>query len=169
MPEEADLAKDEKCEFLPFCLPKQVIVRNGKIAALELYKTDYDDKDNVVIDEGTRGCYGNTIDQFVRLKCDFVISAFGSQVGEDSLLKSLNPLTLKKDGFADVDLETGQAKVTVIVKIFHNGQTAPWLFCGGDLIGNGTTVEAVNDGKTASWFLHKYIQSQHGEFSVSFQ
>jgi len=25
VPEEADLAKDEKCEFIPFCLPKSVI------------------------------------------------------------------------------------------------------------------------------------------------
>ncbi len=29
-------------------------------------------------------------------------------------------------------------------------------------MGNGTTVEAVNDGKQASWSIHKYIQNQHG-------
>jgi dihydropyrimidine dehydrogenase (NADP+) len=42
-------------------------------------------------------------------------------------------------------------------------KAAPWLFCGGDFIGNGTTVEATNDGKTASWYIHKFVQSLHGE------
>ena len=35
----------------------------------------------------------------------------------------------------------------------------PWVFCGGDLAGVAqTTVESVNDGKQASWHLHKYLQ-----------
>ncbi len=34
-----------------------------------------------------------------------------------------------------------------------------WVFCGGDLAGMAnTTVESVNDGKTAAWFMHKYLQ-----------
>ena len=33
------------------------------------------------------------------------------------------------------------------------------VFVGGDLAGVAqTTVESVNDGKTASWSVHKYIQ-----------
>ena len=33
------------------------------------------------------------------------------------------------------------------------------VFCGGDLAGvSGTTVEATNDGKTAAWSMHKYLQ-----------
>lgn len=43
-------------------------------------------------------------------------------------------------GFADVDNETGKVAG-------HD-----WLFAGGDLGGvAGTTVEATNDGKVASW------------------
>ena len=35
----------------------------------------------------------------------------------------------------------------------------PWVFCGGDLAGVAqTTVESVNDGKQASWHIHKYLQ-----------
>ena len=35
----------------------------------------------------------------------------------------------------------------------------PGVFSGGDLAGvANTTVESVNDGKTASWYIHKYIQ-----------
>jgi len=140
VPEEADLAKDEKCEFIPFCLPKAVVQKDGRITGIELYKTDYTDDDNVVVDD----------DQFIRLKCDFIISAFGSGIQSKELLDAISPLKLNKAGYADVDTETMQPKDT------------PWLFCGGDLIGNGTTVEAVNDGKHSSWYIHKYIQSTYG-------
>ena len=35
----------------------------------------------------------------------------------------------------------------------------PWVFGGGDIAGQAnTTVESVNDGKTAAWFMHKYLQ-----------
>ena len=34
-----------------------------------------------------------------------------------------------------------------------------WVFCGGDLAGVAqTTVESVNDGKTSSWGIHRYLQ-----------
>jgi dihydropyrimidine dehydrogenase (NADP+) len=57
VPEEADLARDEKCEFIPWAMPKAIIQRNGRIVALELYKTDKDENDNTIIDEGNaRGC-----------------------------------------------------------------------------------------------------------------
>lgn len=37
--------------------------------------------------------------------------------------------------------------------------SVPGVFCGGDLAGVAqTTVESVNDGKTAAWYIHKYIQ-----------
>ncbi len=36
-------------------------------------------------------------------------------------------------------------------------------FTGGDLGGVAqTTVESVNDGKQASWHIHRYLQSKHG-------
>ena len=42
----------------------------------------------------------------------------------------------------------------------------PWVFCGGDVAGVAeTTVESVNDGKTAAWHMHQYIQvSELGAF-----
>ena len=37
--------------------------------------------------------------------------------------------------------------------------SVPGIFCGGDLAGVAqTTVESVNDGKQASWFMHRYLQ-----------
>lgn len=45
------------------------------------------------------------------------------------------------------------------VNVATMASSEPWVFCGGDLAGQAaTTVEAVNDGKTAAWFMHKYIQ-----------
>jgi dihydropyrimidine dehydrogenase (NADP+) len=52
---------------------------------------------------------------------------------------------------SDVTHETGQTKA-------HE-----WLFAGGDLIGTKNLVDAANDGKTASWYMHKLIQEKAGE------
>lgn len=138
-PEESELARQEKCEFLPFYLPKTVVVSEGHITELICYKMERDED---------TGKYDVDEDQSVRLKCRHIISAFGSQVGSD-LQTAAAPLAFN-GGRADVDPETMQSKST------------PWLFAGGDVAGAGLTVEAVNDGKTASWSIHKYIQEQHG-------
>eukprot|EP01125_Pyxidicula_operculata_P018237 TRINITY_DN6477_c0_g1_i1.p1 TRINITY_DN6477_c0_g1~~TRINITY_DN6477_c0_g1_i1.p1 ORF type:complete len:1026 (-),score=284.33 TRINITY_DN6477_c0_g1_i1:104-2800(-) len=140
VPEEFDLAKYEKCEFLPFSSPKQVIVRDGKIVAIEFTKTEKDDK----------GEYYDEPDSLIRVPCDVVISAFGSGINSSSIVDALKPLQLNKWGTADIDQETMQSK--------H----ADWVFAAGDLAGHGTTVEATNDGKQASWHIHKYIQSTFG-------
>ena len=46
----------------------------------------------------------------------------------------------------------------------------PGVFGGGDIAGvAATTVECVNDGKHASWSMHKYLQVfQHRKLSSSF-
>lgn len=136
--EEVALAREERCEFLPYVLPKQVIIRQGKIVAVELYKTDKNENGQIVVDE----------DQFIRLKVDFIISAFGSHLASNSVIESLSPLKLTKYGNADVNHDTLQSN-------------ADWIFTGGDIIGNGMTVEASNDGKTASWYMHKFIQEKY--------
>lgn len=68
---------------MPFSSPKQVI-RNeaGHVQAMEFYKTELDDNGKLVIDE----------DQFVRIKVDFVISAFGSQTVDE--LRKVGRVTL---------------------------------------------------------------------------
>ena len=136
VPEEVDVAKDERCEFLPFHQPKKVIVKNGRITALELWKMEKDEN----------GKYGIDEDQFLRLKCDFVITAFGCKM-TDADIKTHSPLTFSSEtGQAEFDESTLQAKA------------APWLFLGGDVSGNGTTVEASGDGKHAAWSMHSFIQ-----------
>lgn len=56
------------------------------------------------------------------------------------------PVKMNKWNLPEVEAETMSTSV-------------PGVFCGGDLAGTAhTTVESVNDGKTAAWYLHKFIQ-----------
>lgn len=67
---------------------------------------------------------------------------------------ALKPLTLNKYGLPTVNEKTMESSL-------------PWVFMGGDIAGVAeTTVEAVNDGKTAAWSIHKYLQGK-ANFTVS--
>ncbi|XP_030061165.1 dihydropyrimidine dehydrogenase [NADP(+)] isoform X2 [Microcaecilia unicolor] len=139
VPEEMELAKEEKCEFLPFLSPQKVIIKGGKITAMKFVHTEQDDTGNWIEDE----------DQVVRLKTDVVISAFGSVLSDPKVKEAMSPIKFTRYGLPEVDPETMQT-------------SEPWVFAGGDIAGlANTTVESVNDGKQASWYMHKYIQSLH--------
>jgi pyruvate/2-oxoglutarate dehydrogenase complex dihydrolipoamide dehydrogenase (E3) component len=79
------------------------------------------------------------------LKCDFVISAFGSTAQTTELVEALKPLQLNpKSGSAELNLDTNQSNT-------------PWVFAGGDIIGNGKTVEASNDVKITIIIHHHNV------------
>lgn len=144
VPEEVSLAIEEKCEFIPFVSPKKVLLSEGdnkRILGMEFYRTELvdDTSDKVEIDE----------EQFLRLKADFIISAFGSHIEDEDLIEALKPINLdSKTGLPKIDPQTMMTSV--------NG-----IFCGGDLSGfTETTVEAVNDGKTAAWNIHNFLKQQ---------
>lgn len=60
--------------------------------------------------------------------------------------EAMAPVNLTRWGTPDVNTETMQT-------------SEPWVFAGGDIAGlANTTVESVNDGKQASWHIHRYIQ-----------
>ncbi|XP_069686941.1 dihydropyrimidine dehydrogenase [NADP(+)] isoform X1 [Periplaneta americana] len=140
VPEEVELAHEEKCEFIPFQSPKQVIVKGNKIVAIEFYRTEQDENGKWVEDK----------EQVTRLKANYIISAFGSGLYDKTVVDAIAPLKLNKWGLPEVNFETMQS-------------SEPNVFCGGDLAGVAeTTVESVNDGKTAAWFIHKYLQNQVG-------
>lgn len=140
VPEEVDLAREEKCEFIPFQSPKQVIVRNGRIVAIEFCRTEKNDEGDWVEDD----------EQIFRLKADFVISAFGSGLHDLDVKQAMTPVKFNTWGLPIVNTKTMCTSV-------------PGVFCGGDLAGVAqTTVESVNDGKTAAWYIHKYLQESFG-------
>ncbi len=62
------LAIEEKCEFMPFLAPKEVIIKGDRIAGLKFLRTEQLDDGTWIEDE----------EQEVRLKADWIISAFGS-------------------------------------------------------------------------------------------
>lgn len=60
------------------------------------------------------------------------------------------------DALAPVKLGDGNLPIVnnLTMKTSHNK-----VWCGGDLAGLAeTTVEAVNDGKTAAWFIHCHLE-----------
>lgn len=144
VPEEMSLAVEEKCEFIPFVAPKKVLLSedgSNRILGMEFYRTELvdDTGDEVVIDE----------DQIMRLKADYIISAFGSRIEDPDLIEALKPIELdQRSGLPKIDPQTMMSSTAGV-------------FCGGDLSGyTETTVEAVNDGKTAACNIHNYLKQQ---------
>uniref|UniRef100_A0A7S3L168 dihydropyrimidine dehydrogenase (NADP(+)) n=1 Tax=Amphora coffeiformis TaxID=265554 RepID=A0A7S3L168_9STRA len=141
--EQVTAAMSEQVDVLPYALPKQVLFSEsnpGKIRALELYKTEQDEHGKYAIDD----------DQFVRVKCDYVVSAFGSQA-DPALAQALQPVAYNKWNEISVNDATGQ---TV---------DDPRVFAGGDCVGSDTQVAATNDGKVAAWGIHCFLQNMSPE------
>lgn len=60
--------------------------------------------------------------------------------------EAMAPIRLNRWGLPELSLESMQC-------------SEPWVFAGGDVAGlANTSVESVNDGKQASWHIHKYLQ-----------
>ncbi|KAG7272211.1 hypothetical protein CRUP_035738, partial [Coryphaenoides rupestris] len=141
VPEEMELAKEELCEFLPFLSPRKVLLKGGRVAGLEFCRTE----------QGEDGQWLEDEEQTVRLKANYIISAFGSMLGDPQVVEAMAPLKLNRWGTPEINTDSMQTSET-------------WVFAGGDIAGMAnTTVESVNDGKQASWNMHRYIQSLHGQ------
>ncbi|XP_036441571.1 dihydropyrimidine dehydrogenase a, tandem duplicate 1 [Colossoma macropomum] len=141
VPEEMELAKEEKCEFLPFLSPREVLLKEGRVHGLEFCRTEQTATGEWVEDQ----------EQITRLKADFIISAFGSVLSDPKVKEAMAPIRLNRWGLPELNLETMQC-------------SEPCVFAGGDVAGlANTTVESVNDGKQASWHIHRYLQAIHGQ------
>eukprot|EP00039_Didymoeca_costata_P011338 m.158470 g.158470 ORF g.158470 m.158470 type:complete len:1082 (-) comp15137_c0_seq4:107-3352(-) len=141
VPEETELARDERCEFLPFMQPTKVhLGDNDRLKMIEFCRTEIDENGN----------YQNDPDQSSCIKADFLISAFGSELNDCEVVEALQPLQFNTWGLPDVDSST-------------QASSEPDVFLGGDVAGSAhTTVESANDGKIAAWSMHKYLQEQAG-------
>ena len=62
----------EHCEFMPFTLVTKIIKKGDRISAVEFTRTEQDEEDNWISDE----------EQLIRLKADYIISAFGSGLSD---------------------------------------------------------------------------------------
>jgi len=100
-------------------------VKDGKIVSVEFVKTEMDDEGNWFEDP----------EQTITIKADYVISAFGSTLGDNEVLDALEGVKMNRWGQPEVDPQT-------------QGTSLDWVFAGGDVGGVAeTTVESVNDGK----------------------
>uniref|UniRef100_V5GTH2 Dihydropyrimidine dehydrogenase [NADP(+)] n=1 Tax=Anoplophora glabripennis TaxID=217634 RepID=V5GTH2_ANOGL len=132
VPEEVSLAIEEKCELMGFLSPHAVNVRDGKIVSVTFSRTEQTEDGKWVQD----------VEQLSTLKANFLISAFGSGLEDPDMIEALKPLELNGWNLPVVDPDTMQS-------------SHPSVWCGGDVAGTAeTTVESVNDGKTAAWYIH---------------
>lgn len=68
-----ELAKEEACEFLPFLAPLSVDLHpNGSVKSVTFCRTEQLDDGSWIEDK----------EQTMRLKCNFIISAFGSTLSD---------------------------------------------------------------------------------------
>jgi len=67
-----DLAREEKCEFLPFLTPKDVMIQGSKVTGMEFYRTEQDDNGEWIEDH----------EQTCTVKANYIISAFGSGLSD---------------------------------------------------------------------------------------
>ncbi|XP_028139535.1 dihydropyrimidine dehydrogenase [NADP(+)]-like isoform X2 [Diabrotica virgifera virgifera] len=132
VPEEVLLAVEEKCELVGFLAAHSVNVKNGKIVSVTFSRTE----------ETEDGKWVQDTEQLNTIKASFLITAFGSGLEDQEVIDALAPLKLGPKNLPIVDVNTMQT-------------SHPSVWCGGDLAGvAGATVEAVNDGKIAAWYIH---------------
>ena len=92
--EKIEVAKEERCEFIPFCSPSKVLKNaQNHIIGMEFFRTEQNENNEWIEDH----------DQLIKLKCDFVISAFGSTLTENSIRSAMEPIRFNKWGLPEVD------------------------------------------------------------------
>jgi dihydropyrimidine dehydrogenase (NADP+) len=138
-----DPSRMEGCNFLPYSVPTEFVIgEGGSVVGINFEKNLPTNNDPDLLNYKTTG-------NSFYLPCDAVVTAFGCKIGvkDDNIKKT-------KNGLIDID--------------YHTNRTTShdWLYAGGDACGTSNLVDAVNDGKTASWFMHKQIQERNG-FKVS--
>lgn len=140
VPEELDLAWQEKCEFFPNLEPSRIILNDkNNIASMEFVRREQNDD----------GSWVSDTNQLIKMKVDVVITAYGAELRDEGCIKALGSVKLAPSGFSSglpvIDMKTLKT-------------SEPDVWCGGDLSGFAhTSVEATNDGKTAAWSIHNTL------------
>lgn len=140
--EERELAIKEYTDFVSNALPIQVVMDEAKkVTGLRVQRMDLDGDDGVA--EWGKSTYVDDKDAQYVIRCDTIITCFGCHL-DDTTAQLLAPGTVAKGVL--------QSDEKFAVK------GAPGVFAGGDLTGATMVVEAANDGKIASWWMHEHIQ-----------
>lgn len=134
-----DPALYEKINFIPYSLPKEIIKDkdNHLLTGVEFYEYM----------PGKDGKYETLKDEIRKISCDFLITSFGSE-NDNNAIKNL---------LYDNKNKINYNKQTYQHNVHKN------IYVGGDITGIENLVDAVNDGKVASYHMHKAIQSKYKE------
>jgi len=174
VPEELEGAMRERCELVPHSQPVRFLFRKvsgggtDRIRAVQFRRTDVDDlepQQDSVDDED------HSADDLFVLRADCVVSAFGSRLPKE-LADALAPYARvdERTGRVCVDAQTGRCEWWKDCDDKQERQTPPPVWCGGDAScatgstadPSQTTVESANDGKTAAYHIHQYLQELYG-------
>ena len=131
-----DPAMHEGINFIPYCLPKEILKDDkGLCKGVQFYQYT----------KNKDGKYETLKDELHNVQCDFLITAFGSETTQPEI-KEL----VETNGKLDFDNKTNKLNK-------HSN-----IFVGGDVTKIENLVDAVNDGKNASFHMHKAIQENKG-------
>ena len=128
----------EGINFIPYSLPNKVIMdeKTNLASAVEFYQYSKD----------KNGQYEVQKDEILTVKCDYLITAFGSETSQPAIKQLIE----NNSGKLDMNRSTNQSNLNKDI------------FLGGDITKIENLVDAVNDGKNASYHMHHDIQEGKG-------
>ncbi|XP_022182624.1 dihydropyrimidine dehydrogenase [NADP(+)] [Myzus persicae] len=186
VPEELEGAMRERCELVPHSQPVRFLFRKvpgggaDRIRAVQFRRTDVDDLEPL---QGSTDDEDHSADDLFVLRADCVVSAFGSRLPEE-VAAALAPYARVdgRTGRVCVDAQTGRCEWWTddgdrVANEKQEPRAPPPVWCGGDAScatgstadPSQTTVESANDGKTAAYHIHQYLQELYGYRSQNHQ
>jgi len=137
---EVAAAEEEGVEFLFRRAPKRFLGRDGKLAGVEVVKTE-----PPAAGDGRRGRPEPVAGSETEISADLAVVAVGLYPLTETFRESLE---LNGDGTVKVDPETLQTSV-------------PYVFAGGDVVtGPSTIAHAAGQGKRAAFFIDRFLSGE---------
>lgn len=143
--EEIDAAVEEKIELFTLTNPKEIIERQGKVAAVKCVRMKLG-----TFDASGRRRPVESDESFV-MEADQVIVATGQTLDAEAVLKGVN-LEMASSSQIKCNQQTGETSV-------------PWIFTGGDAAtGPSSVIEAVAGGERAAVSIDEYLSGENHAF-----
>ena len=140
---EVKAAEEEGVNFIFLSAPRKVIMENHRLAALECIRMFLGEAD----ESGRRKPVPLKGSEYL-LSCNHVVSAIGQDI-------NLTCLEAAREGMIKVEV-TGRGAIAVNSATMETSH--PGVFAGGDVVlGPGTAVEAIAQGRRAANSIHRYL------------
>ena len=144
--EEVDEAEHEGIRLEVLTAPVEILSRNGHVTGVKCKHMVLGEFDR----SGRRRPVADANGEFV-IEADQVIAGIGQALGGDALFGGV-PLKMNRNGFIDVNPQTGQSSVE-------------WIFAGGDaVLGPASVVEAIACGEKAAVGMDCFLTGEPHAF-----